>query len=84
MIDGSRLAGLGAFVLVLGRALAYTDYAQSSPVVSASGLTMLLLGGADMAFEHQVSNAESPENLYLENTPSESVIDEMAGLGLEM
>ena len=45
---------------------------------------MLLLGGADMAFEHQVSNAESPENLYLENTPPESVIDEMAGLGLEM
>lgn len=83
MIDGSRLAGLGALVLVLGRALAFTDYSRSSPAVSASGLTMLLLGGADMAFEQQVSQAESPENLYLENSLDESTIDEMAGLGLE-
>ena len=35
-----------------------------------------------MAYEKKTSNSEY-ENLYLENTPSEEVIDEMSGLGLE-
>ncbi|MCP4124148.1 hypothetical protein N9M17_00520 [bacterium] len=82
MIDGSKIIGLGAVMLVAGRILSFTNYHNSSPSVSTAGLTLLLLGGADMAYEKKTSNSEY-ENLYLENTPSEEVIDEMSGLGLE-
>ncbi len=83
MIDGSKIIGLGAIMLVAGRILSFTDYSNSSPSVSTAGLTLLLLGGADMAYEQKSSFQSDYQNLYLENTPDESTIDDMAGLGLE-
>ena len=60
MIDGSKIIGLGAILLVTGRFLSFTNYHNSSPSVSTAGLTLLLLGGADMARSEGYTEGKVP------------------------
>ena len=69
-------------MFVAGRVLQAANFDRNTTAVSTAGLTLLLLGGADMVFEQQIA-AKNADNLYLEMTPTEDTIDEMAGLGLQ-
>jgi len=94
MIDSPALLRWGAGFLILGGIIDFFRFGSLklrtddwiSIATLSSGLTMISLAAMDMTLDNRIKIhlfGTDYEDIYLEHEPSEEVVDDMIGLGMD-
>ena len=93
MIDSASLFRWGVGFLIFGTIIDFFRFGSIqlrpndwlSIATLSSGITIISLATLDMVLDNKlkISFNTDYENIYLENEPSEAIVDEMIGLGMD-